>query len=569
MCVLSFEEPAQPLGTVGSTAARFFKLVPRDLGGFVGSEGPFYGCGHRPCESGEALDTASDASPLPGGDWIGKDSSQAQQELAFLDRARLLRDQEGWRIFDSLVDYYGVLRCQRCLVPTGSGARIRNVDLLVFRSPFEGLARPRLLNMAVGPRSAARYQPPGTAAGFARMDAVRIEGFMCPPASVASESPTADSRGWAWGDVSQRRAKGLPLQRMSVVQALAGFMDLRDAIKEERLWPTDGAASFAAQFLSPTEYSELALLVVIRELSSLVAATTQVPVPQKWVGSSVGLLADVGAAPPRQGPIGAKAWVDARVRLRLFGWHASSVTRSAALDPTTWEENRIFWTVYQDSLVWILWESCRLYHHAFCTQNWTGLRVDVYASTARGEPPIGAAEMRLDKASGLRLPLLGPTGEVLLNAGKAAELTVSASRCTFPKPSRLGGSWCVRVESAANLPPGAPADIFAIVTLTFSDGVMGKRAQARTKLAPSSDPVWNEEFDFPVLHKGEGDLAGQRLCEALGCPAGSMAEGLAKHLPAPSQAAQEERSAAAQAAFVEKMRSLMDYSCCETDKLLN
>merc|ERR1719350_2012013 len=115
---------------------------------------------------------------------------------------------------------------------------------------------------------------------------------MSPPASIAAEPATSENRGWTWGDKSHRRAKGIPLQRLSIIEALAGFIDLREAISEERLWPTAG--SFASQFLFPSEYSELALLAVIRELSSLLVATTQVP-PQRWIGSSLGLLADVGA----------------------------------------------------------------------------------------------------------------------------------------------------------------------------------------------------------------------------------------------------------------------------------
>lgn len=46
-----------------------------------------------------------------------------------------------------------------------------------------------------------------------------MDGFLAPPASIASEGPTLDLRGWSWGDNTQRRAKRLPLQHLRLSQA--------------------------------------------------------------------------------------------------------------------------------------------------------------------------------------------------------------------------------------------------------------------------------------------------------------------------------------------------------------
>lgn len=53
------------------------------------------------------------------------------------------------------VGYHGLARNCTCSWTTDGKERTRVADLLVFRSPFEGLARPRMLHLELGPRTLA------------------------------------------------------------------------------------------------------------------------------------------------------------------------------------------------------------------------------------------------------------------------------------------------------------------------------------------------------------------------------------------------------------------------------
>jgi len=500
---------------------------------------------------------------------LGKDVAQSFDELEFYDEVMRVQGNETienqWRVFEYLVNYYGVIRSMTCSTSGGSQLRERVVDLLVFRSPLEGLARPRLLNMEVGPRSSALQYKRGSEVDtvmFARQEGIRIEGFLAPPQSLAAEDPSFDARGWAWGDCQQRRAKRLPLQRLRLGEALSAFVDLRDAINEERLWPAEGSSgpaadgnggsvdAFASKFLGPAEYAELALLIVVRELAALVRACADVPYPQKWVGSSVGLLVEAGVAPPRTGPVDPRTWVAARVKLRLFGWNRSRVTSSThVMTAAEHEDHATLWQIYQDSLAWILWEAARLYFHAFCAHEWTDLRLEVCETQLKGDDVLlGVAEFRLAKAStGVQMLPLSNTrsnAQVCNQEGKVSEVAVSISYSTCPSPSRLCGLWRIQVERATRLPlskaQSSPtstgsSSMFVVVAVQEQTSLGNRRTSQRTRAVPSTtDPAWGEDFEFPVAQAGGPGAGVGELCEALEYKAGEdVVDSLAKHMPPP------------------------------------
>lgn len=522
ICLEAFQEPAEPLGSLGS-GARFFKLVP---------------CDDNQVKLGLKTSHWDE-------EWLGKDSSSGE-ELQFYDQARRLGDEAPWTIFNFLVEYHGILRNFNCCIPGSNPRRVRPHELLVFRSPLWGLARPRLLNLEVGPYTSTLPllgSSPASTAALTRKEGIRVEGFLSPPASVAFEDPTYDARGWSWGDVRNRRAKRLPLQRLSLTEALIGFVDLRDAINEERKWifDTDGSRgpdSFAAQFLGPAEYSELALLMVVKDVAALLRACAEVPLAQKWMASSVGLLCEVGVAPPRTGPIGPEAWVAARVKVRLFGWSRSRVK---SVDDKL-EDQDVFWNIYQDYLAWILWEASRLYFHTFGAEAWTSVLVEVYDFNVKGEDIlIGWARLRLDKAKESRvLPLSLPNAEsqVYNKDGQPSQVSISVAYTLCRSPSRLNGVWCVTVEAASRLPSskGAPSDAFAIVTMEEERATGGSRfAYQRTKVAQrTANPEWKEDFHFPIVRDASGpNSAIQRLREALAVTADTEGS-LEGHLPRPA-----------------------------------
>lgn len=597
-CKLAFRQPVEPLGVSAGSSTRLFRLVPTSVsrpaaacegaaeeeglqGGRAGSEA----CGSRRWEPGAAH---------PGEEWLGKDVVGTLDEAEFYDAAWRLRQglgacgcggasvqaaipepvptdlaaaedgcSERWRVLDYLVAYHGIVRAQVCYVPGGAGQpRERQADLMVFRSPLQGVARPRLLHLEVGPRTTALQCRRGPeevdTTIFARQEGVRVEGFLAPPRSVAWEEPTHEVRGWTWGDDSQRRAKRLPLQRLRPGDALAALVDLRDAIAEERLWPSESscrftscagqAAAFSEEFLGSAEYAELALLAIVRELAALLRACADVPMPQRWVGSSLSLLVEAGAAPPRSGPVEPQAWVAARVKLKIFGWNRSRVMSPlAGRFPSLLEQedNENLWHIYQDSVACVLWEAARLYHHAFCTQEWGSLRVEVFEAATSEDRLLGAVEVNLDGAAAagrsdafVLSEGMVPTSAAYSPEWKPAAVSVGTSFALCRQVSRFHGLWRVRLDSAVRLPAAAAAapasaagearSIFAVVCARGSPAGRPWTPVAchRTKAVSyhgKEGAVWEEEFEFPVVSADDAatGAAEARLSEALGLASGA------------------------------------------------
>mmetsp|Transcript_25900 Transcript_25900/g.72270 ORF Transcript_25900/g.72270 Transcript_25900/m.72270 type:complete len:680 (-) Transcript_25900:14-2053(-) len=566
-CSRSFRQPVHPLGSA-TAGTRFFRLVPADAK--TEAEDQRSGPCEQPPEQppaakNEALFPALCAAPPYGEVWIGKDLSQAFDELEFYDEALQLRGEDGWDVFDYLADYHGVLWNTCCV---SADLRVRSTDMLVFRSPMEGLARPRLLNLEVGPRTSALQLSRCTLYDYAttaRQESIRIEGFLAPPNYIASEEPSCDSKGWAWGEASQPRAQRAELQKLMVADAIAAFADLREAVSEERLWPgaercttpkTCGDA-FSEHFLGPSEYSELVVHSLISEVVSLLRACARVPTPQKWLGTSVCLIIDVGAAPPRRNPeISMDDWVAARVKLRIAGWGRSMVscpTRPSFKDVL--QDNDVLWVIYQESVGWILWEAARFYFHSFCVQKWHELQFEVYAQKRKGvDQLVGRATFRLAEHSGnvqrFFLPLMrgGPSGAQLHgDDGMPSQIVITLSFATFPKPSRLNGAWHVWVMECLNLPPPATrGKSQGLYVRTVAEGQpsggcgAGFHVAHRTRSVPyASGPSWKDQFEFPVAINpsvGHGASVGC-LLDVLGCQNGdSDLEKWSALLPPPALA---------------------------------
>lgn len=109
-----------------------------------------------------------------------------------------------------------------------------------------------------------------------------------------------------------------------------------------------------------TSYLELR-----RELVRLLRAVEEVPVPQKWVQSSLALLveafsqdlshvfmAQAGVAPPRVGPIHPATWVASRVksgryengkdvvpRVQILGWNKSRLSLASCTSEDECQES--------------------------------------------------------------------------------------------------------------------------------------------------------------------------------------------------------------------------------------
>lgn len=588
-CTQAFKLPAIPLGVGGgsgpSSCPRLYRLVPvrrdfpepsgEDLCGTLQDD--CCGCTGKHCDGN-----------FPAGElWLGKETTGCLDELDFYDAVLRLRQRrptesasDWWRILDYVVEYCGLLRDHICQVPGSTGHfRERPQDLLVFRSPLQGFARPRLLHLEIGPRSSALQQRRTSdldTAAFARQEGLRIDNFLAPPRSVAAEDPTLDTRGWAWGDTTQRRGQRACLQRLTVVGALAAMIDLRDAISEERLWPSETTTrlrtrscqahdTFLSEFLSSAEYSELALLAIIKELCVLWRACGDVPLPQKWVGSSLALLVEIGAAPPRSGGLDPWSWVLARVKLRLFGWSRSRLSANFPghyMSILEQQDNEFFWQIYTCSLCWTLWEASRLYLYSHCTQEWRALRFDlIEVSTLGEELLVGTVETATSGDVPIRcsLPLTKTDGSAVVNdsTGQQSTLSIAVAFVTLPPPSRFRGAWRVHVDGACQLPSAAAAAAATddeprrshsrrgdgaaapsrryLVAITargvFAGTPEGLDAVASFRTAVAKDkrsagPSWKEDFELLVANEEDAASGAlyERLAGALAVQVGTQAD---------------------------------------------
>lgn len=564
ICYQDFRKPAQAAQS-GGVQAKLFRLVPvvgRNSG--IGSTG-----------------TGSNRLSLVTGngqEWLGKDVNGSFNEVDFYNEVmhlRRLQQQDPplqpmpsqsvllaphevsaqgpmnalnkrvpWRIFDFMVPYHGLSRACTCTWIADSKERQRTADLMVFRSPFEGLARPRMLNLELGPRSLAlqaRHDNELSSAILACQESISVDGFLGPPASIPAEPPTLDIRGWSWGDFTQPRAKRLPLQKLQVAQALNAFIDLRAPIAEEQLWPSEeagfsaaptarasgiGVESFRHRFLGAAEYAELALLAMVRELTKLLRACEEVGVPQKWVQSSLALLVEVGVAPPRSGPIQPATWVSSRVKLQIYGWSKSRLSLPECVSEDEQQDNELPWKIYQHHIGRVLWESARLYFHNFCAQEWTELQVDIFEVSLSGDTLIGTADLKLQKSAieTWSLPLqLG--GQPVLHHDEPSQVVLTVTFMPCPEPSNFVGLWQVRVDQANCLPSLTPSavgssssttSVYAAVTASERTSLGSRRTQKRSReVARAPNVVWKEDFEFPVVQVGNVDASIRRLLETL------------------------------------------------------
>lgn len=597
-CYVDFHKPAE-VTQQGGAQARLFRLLP------VVAQQSGTGNGRRSLGSG-------------GPEWLGKDVSSSFNEVDFYNEVLHMRrwlqqdpplqpvpklgqqvkeeeyetSQTPWGIIDFMVSYHGLARSCTCSWVADGRERHRVADLLVFRSPFEGLARPRMLHLELGPRSLAlqaRHENEVSTGILARQEGIFVDGFLSPPQSIPSEGPTLDLRGWSWGDNTQRRAKRLPLQRLHLAEALNSLLDLRAAIAEERFWPSEdsvvpGQAAtsrgdiFLQKFLSAAEYSELALRAFVSELTKLIRAVEEVPVPQKWVQSSLALLVEAGVAPPRVGPIQPEIWVASRVKIQILGWSKSRLSLPEQTTADERQDHELPWKIYQHHVGRVLWESARLYFHNFCTEEWETLKVHIYEISKGNSTVLCTGTLNLCDGVSESCTLQLFRGEKAMenSMGWASQALLTVKFLALPEPSHFAGLWQVRVDRTENLEVNA--DPLCIVLVATSKG--GRHSMShRTKEAPAAAQMsWNEEVEFPVIADKDG-AAAERLLQALGQPARSttpqaLADSMgpkgsvAKHLPPlvmlPEEGKKEDVRTASigQVAFISELRAGWYHSRC-------
>merc|ERR1712032_14268 len=102
-----------------------------------------------------------------------------------------------------------------------------------------------------------------------------------------------------FGDIQKtpqasKKAKRIMMQRMTGAEMLMHLFDTQSNIQEE-------STRNLNTNLSPLEIAEITLHQMCGRLVRLALACRHVPVPQKWIGSSVALGFDAGTVQPRFG----------------------------------------------------------------------------------------------------------------------------------------------------------------------------------------------------------------------------------------------------------------------------
>jgi len=320
------------------------------------------------------------------------------------------------------------------------------------------------------------------------------------------------------------------------------FFDFRRACKDTDIEMCLGSA----------EYTELAELTIVRKTAALLRACDAVPFPQKWVGSSIAVVADAGAAPPRDSP---ETWIDERVSLKLFDWGRSELNTAddhALLTQDEIDDRRCFWKMYQESVGRFLWECSRLYWNNFCHQNWTSVKFNIYDFDSQSRNDfMGCAVLDLVESEEVvwsTLQIFNKGKVVCGEAKRESEVTIGVSFVRTPRPSRIQGVWRIHVKSAAHLPildMCGSSDPFVIVSLhrSVNDMIVLSQVSAQTCVISSSlNPEWNEIFEFAMVcpdHLQVQGIAGEgafrnalKLDPALSCETlAAMLEPCGCHVP--------------------------------------
>eukprot|EP00756_Hemistasia_phaeocysticola_P063853 Hpha_TRINITY_DN7323_c0_g1::TRINITY_DN7323_c0_g1_i1::g.9979::m.9979 len=503
----AFDSPAKPVGVSGGTAA-------------------FYAVTYAP------------NSPRPAAHgqkhWIGKDLARAEDELGFYERARRLlhEDPLHWRLLRWAFDYGGVVDIQ-CLVDGKHEPRKQ----LLLRNLFDGVDKLRLLDVKIGAVTAvggwqgkshfrATRQKIVDQATNSAIEGYRAEGFESPPDSLVSLLELN----------SGKKQKRVALQRL----CSSDFF---------RFWVMMPPEEPSPDHLSGSEVACRALRRAVHELTSIVAASAAIEVPQQWIGSSAAIAFDAAARPqrpPKGRPVPTPAGPEA-ARINVFDWGRSELTTLdmyEVLSGETKQERAKHWASWVSGMIRLAFEAARAYRRTYCPLGgrWRTMRLRVWSFkselqtvgsvTASNEigtavvpfgPTHGVFEVPLHRDSGLfsgaahtvanahvlTLQAVTKTFRLTrkilrgkLNVFKEEQPTVRFTvegPLPFPEGSDLTERWIVHVHSAKNLPKTEVTNwCNAVVTISLIDEV-GAESVAQTQVAvDNANPAWNERLEFCV-----------------------------------------------------------------------
>ena len=459
--------------------------------------------------------------------------SFATIQVEFYEIAKKLSGNAGWGLLDFLLEYKGVAlmpvlkkdglrKSESKMTPMAYQPVQIQKELLILQNLYDGKKKPRLLDIKIGPYTsdlnrrsrltfAAYKQCMIDSKTNSAKEGYHLERFDGCPTELMTFNPHEES-AIIRKSTSEKKAMRMQLQDMPAERFLSWFIDCREAM---------GAPGYDyATHTSNAEYGESVLRAIVVKLAALAKALREVPVPQKWLGSSIALLFEAGELPERGAGLEAAA---REAGVYLFDWGSSTLLSKEAFDmlPAPEQEDRKqFWNYYSDGVCRLFYEALRAYYHRFCSPAWTHVLIEIvdYDSISAHDL-AGKVEIPLEETGGPKeFKLFGADGKPVRKKGKDCNLKVTISkRPASSSASAVPSAWLVTVHSADQIPnmdkvgpawglnfTGSKSDGYAFVTALVRGsrtrrsacGILHTAAAANGRLA--AQPSMTGHACFPA-----------------------------------------------------------------------
>lgn len=329
----------------------------------------------------KGLEPSPDSQQYVGKD-LGDDASQ--HEAVFYYKLRTVKEQGGyWAAFaDVTLDCAGLAHLD-CLVPPENLRKTR--PLLLLEDFHSGFRQCRMMDVKLGSETGiANWKGKSTvgAWGLARVDhrtnssveGFRLEGMEFPPKVLAEYVHVGVQQSQNRGIFSPKRWSRFIYQRLCGQDMLDYFFNCSELGPDSEI------------------HSHGAIWSAVKAVDRVVMLSIGIPVPQQWVGSSIGLCMEVGRLEPTP-----------KVEVKLFDWARAELTTATAfmqLAPNEKQQRVKFWAQYVRALCHLQWHILRIAAHRCCCRRWKSfvfeLRVEenrVLRAALTGRRPVETQRM--------------------------------------------------------------------------------------------------------------------------------------------------------------------------------
>jgi len=504
-----FESPVHRLGVSGGTAP-FFELILTKAGC----------CKLQHSKQVKCCDITKTH-------YIGKDYSHALDEIDFYEEIRLMKlsknddDKPIHDLITFMFDYIGILESFEQV----DSERIPR-KMLVLQNLRDGCKKLRLLDLKIGQKTAqAGWQGKTRLRAFKQAfvdnltnsgcEGYRLEGFDGMPEVLLSMDPLMENAGKfpslegllleavLAGDtaVAAKKARRMMLQKMTGNEIFMHFLDLH-----QEKYPLD--PTLLGEMLTFTELSEIVLHEIVLQLFRLSFFCHKLPVPQKWIGSSVALGFDALARSPRSRE--GEEHIRSTVIVNIFDWGRSELMTKQKFCKLSAEEKtdrEKFWNYFKSAIDQLSLTAAVTYWNRFSNDtSWDEVTIRVFDfDGTSADDYIGEMTLPLQQGCNTMItthPLKRP-GPLSYNKSFGS-IRVQLSWNETPN-SRIRGTWRLRILSAACLPAKdfptdfstATSDPYCLVIAKSKAPLREFRQVTSVKLR-DLNPVWDETLDIPV-----------------------------------------------------------------------